>query len=238
MLQTHDRRRLRSAPPREADDNARAESDLPPRPVHHLTTVPPDTTNVVALFGRPGHPTETVPPATEDSRSALALRGWLVQSLLLEAIMRDEAGDLTAAEHALERALELAEHDRVLLPFTVDPLPALLERHARTHTTHTTLIAEILHLVAGFSPAPRSPRSGSMRALLTESEARVLRYLPTNLSKREIADELYVSVHTIKSHMKHLYAKLDAHTRGEAIQRAREYGLLRYSSRNPPAAAN
>ena len=62
--------------------------------------------------------------------------------------------------------------------------------------------------------------------------ARTVRYLPTDLSTREIADELYLSVHTIKTHVKHLYAKLDAHSRRDAVKRARELGLLSQSLRN------
>jgi LuxR family maltose regulon positive regulatory protein len=54
----------------------------------------------------------------------------------------------------------------------------------------------------------------------------VLRYLPTNLSAREIANELYVSTNTVKTHMHHLYAKLGTHLRGEAVERARALGLL------------
>ena len=61
---------------------------------------------------------------------------------------------------------------------------------------------------------------------LSGSEIRVLRYLPTNLSAREIASELYVSPNTVKTHMHHLYAKLGTHRRGEAVTRARALGLL------------
>ena len=54
----------------------------------------------------------------------------------------------------------------------------------------------------------------------------MLRYLPTNLTAREIADELYVSVNTVKTHMRHIYAKFDAHRRREAVERARTMGLI------------
>jgi LuxR family maltose regulon positive regulatory protein len=47
----------------------------------------------------------------------------------------------------------------------------------------------------------------------------------------EIADELHVSLNTIKTHMRRVYAKLDAHSRGEAVDRARGLGLLAPSSR-------
>src|SRR5690349_13984357 len=75
-------------------------------------------------------------PALDDSGAAMALRGWLIQSLLLEAITRDAFGDGAAAEQSLEHALDLARPDRVLLPFLVHPVPALLERHAGRLTAH------------------------------------------------------------------------------------------------------
>jgi LuxR family maltose regulon positive regulatory protein len=142
------------------------------------------------------------------------------------------AGNAGAAEDALERALDLAQHDRVLLPFLVYPVPALLERHARHRTAHAALISEIFNLLAGHQAVSPGRESESLGDLLTESEARVLRYLATDLSKREIANELYVSVNTIKTHVKHLYAKLDVRTRRQAVERAGELGLLTYSSRD------
>jgi LuxR family maltose regulon positive regulatory protein len=162
----------------------------------------------------------------------MALRGWLVQSLLLEAITRDAFGDGAAAEQSLGHALDLARPDRVLVPFLVHPVPALLERHAGRLTAHADLIAEIFNLPTAEDPVSPESESTPLPESLTESELRVLRYLPTDLSTREIADELYLSVHTIKTHVKHLYAKLDAHSRREAIRRARELGLLSHSPRN------
>jgi len=61
---------------------------------------------------------------------------------------------------------------------------------------------------------------------LSGSELRVLRYLPTNLTRREIADELSVSVHTVDSHIRRVYAKLGAADRTAAVQRGRELRLL------------
>jgi LuxR family transcriptional regulator, maltose regulon positive regulatory protein len=86
------------------------------------------------------------------------------------------------------------------------------------------LIAEILDLLAGKRTAPRA----GLHALepLSRSEIRVLRYLPTNLSQPEIANELHVSRRTVRTHMSHLYAKLGTHSRTEAVERARELGLL------------
>lgn len=61
---------------------------------------------------------------------------------------------------------------------------------------------------------------------LTVAEARVLRYLPSNLTAWEIAGELGVSTNTVKTHMRHIYAKLDAHRRREAVERAWALGVL------------
>jgi LuxR family maltose regulon positive regulatory protein len=54
----------------------------------------------------------------------------------------------------------------------------------------------------------------------------VLRYLPSNLSAPEIAGEMFLSTSTVKTHMRHIYEKLDAHRRTEAVERARALGLL------------
>ncbi|MEA2313982.1 MAG: LuxR family transcriptional regulator, maltose regulon positive regulatory protein [Solirubrobacteraceae bacterium] len=61
---------------------------------------------------------------------------------------------------------------------------------------------------------------------LSPAETRVLRYLPTLLSLREIGDEFYLSVNTIKVHVRHIYAKLEVHSRRGAVERARALGLL------------
>jgi DNA-binding CsgD family transcriptional regulator len=61
---------------------------------------------------------------------------------------------------------------------------------------------------------------------LTGSEMRVLRYLPTQLTASEIARQLFLSVHTVTTHTRHIYAKLGVHRRHEAVDRARARGLL------------
>ena len=78
------------------------------------------------------------------------------------------------------------------------------------------------------------PPPGRLEAL-THGETRVLHYLPTNLSAREIAGELYLSVNTVKTHQRHLYQKLGARSRTQAVEQARALGLLASSSRLPGA---
>jgi LuxR family transcriptional regulator, maltose regulon positive regulatory protein len=165
-----------------------------------------------------------------DGSAPVVSRTLQVESFLLEAIARDALGDHGAAGRALERALDLAEPDGALLSFLLHPAPVLLEHQARRRTRHAALIAEILSLRAGRTPAP-PPAAAPPLEPLSDSEVRVLRYLPTNLSAREIANELYVSTNTVKTHMHHLYAKLGTHRRGEAVERARALGLLAPSAR-------
>ncbi len=165
-----------------------------------------------------------------DGSAPLPWPAWLAQPFLLEAIARDALGDPGAAGRALEHALDLAEPDGVLTMFLLHPVPGLLQRQARQRTAHAALIAEILSLLAGrkLAPPPAGPRPPLEP--LSESEIRVLRYLPTNLSGPEIAGELYVSHNTVRTHITHLYAKLGTHTRAEAVARARALGLLAPSS--------
>jgi LuxR family maltose regulon positive regulatory protein len=125
----------------------------------------------------------------------------------------------------------LAEPDGSLLWFLLYPVPGLLERHAGHRTAHAALIAEIQSQLAGNTSASRLAGPRSLHEPLSESELRVLRYLPTNLRAPDIANELHVSTNTVKSHMRHLYAKLDCHSRTETVARARDLGLLTPSAR-------
>jgi LuxR family maltose regulon positive regulatory protein len=73
------------------------------------------------------------------------------------------------------------------------------------------------------------PNGGHQRGLvdhLTEQEVIVLGYLPSRLSNAAIAEELRVSLNTIKTHLKHVYQKLDATGRAEAVDVAEQLGLL------------
>jgi LuxR family transcriptional regulator, maltose regulon positive regulatory protein len=152
---------------------------------------------------------------------------WLIAASLLEASAREALGEREAAGRALERALDLADSDGLLFPFLLHPVPQLLERHARQRTAHPTLIWKIIGVLGGRTPATAA--AGPAEHLpepLSQAEARVLRFLQTSLSAPEIARELYVSVNTVRTHMRHLYDKLGAHRRLEALDRARALGLL------------
>jgi LuxR family transcriptional regulator, maltose regulon positive regulatory protein len=150
---------------------------------------------------------------------------WTISALLLDAVARDSLQDFEGAHRALELALDMAEPKSALLPFLLYPAPELLRRHARRHTSRGPLISKILNF-QGQRQRLAARESEGLTEPLSEGERRILRYLPTNLSVREIADQTYLSPNTVKTHMRHVFAKLDAHRRSEAVERARELGLI------------
>jgi LuxR family maltose regulon positive regulatory protein len=144
----------------------------------------------------------------------------LIEACLLDALACRELGDLRTARAGVERALNLAEPDRVILPFALTGASQLLEDLPPHGTSHAALIADILD--AARSEPGRTPPTGD----LSPSELRVLRYLPTNLTRPEIAAALSVSLNTVNTHLRHIYAKLGATDRSSAVHRARTLRLL------------
>ena len=150
----------------------------------------------------------------------------VVEADLLAGLAYRELGDLRAANQAAERALALAESDRLVLPFAVTGSRKLLEALPRHETAHAALLADILDVLHGSSPAASEQSSFPPADELSPGELRVLRYLPTNLSRPEIAAELSVSPSTVSTHIRSIYAKLKVRDRSAAVQRARELRLL------------
>jgi DNA-binding CsgD family transcriptional regulator len=142
-------------------------------------------------------------------------------------------GRFGEARHWLRHA------ERILQPAAEPSIGMLPNRYAG-------LISEILDLLAQPGEPAAMPGSeaeiaarrvsgrgvGRPREPLTESETRMLRYLPTHLHSTEIASELNLSANTVKTHLRHLYQKLGAHSRGEAVERARAFGLLASAPRS------
>jgi len=96
----------------------------------------------------------------------------------------------------------------------------------RHETAHGALLADIVDVLQG-GPAPSA--TGELLSIpeeLSPGELRVLRYLPTNLTRPEIARELYVSINTVNTHIRTIYSKLGARDRSSAVRRARELRLV------------
>jgi LuxR family transcriptional regulator, maltose regulon positive regulatory protein len=150
----------------------------------------------------------------------------LVETHLLAGLAHRELGDRRAANQAAERALALAEPDRLVLPFAMTGSRELLEALPQHETAHAALRTDILDVLHGASLTARDQSSSLQTEELSPGELRVLRYLPTNLSRPEIASELSVSVNTVNTHVRSIYAKLQARDRSSAVQRARDLRLL------------
>jgi LuxR family maltose regulon positive regulatory protein len=150
----------------------------------------------------------------------------VVEAQLLAGLAYRELGDQRAANQAAERALALAEADRLLLPFAITGSRELLEALPRHETAHAALLTDILDVLRGVSPAARYQSAPPETEELSLGELRVLRYLPTNLSRPQIAGELSVSPNTVSTHIRSIYAKLGVRDRSSAVQRARELRLL------------
>lgn len=145
---------------------------------------------------------------------------------LVAAMARDALDEPAAAADHLERALDLAapadlirpllSHDRALLP--------LLNRHIRGGTRHGDLAERAIMLIEGRSPAVRT--SARLTEPLSARELQILGLLPGIMSNQDIAARLYLSVNTVKTHMRSIYRKLGVDGRREAVRVAREQNLF------------
>jgi LuxR family transcriptional regulator, maltose regulon positive regulatory protein len=154
----------------------------------------------------------------------------LVESHLLAARAHAALGNRRAAHAAVERALAFAEPDRLIFPFVMTASGDLLEALPRHATAHAALLIDILDVIRGASLTAHDQPVRVPERELTPTELRVLRFLPTNMSRMEIARKLYLSVNTVNTHVRSIYAKLDAGDRSTAVERARELRLLSTSA--------
>ena len=150
----------------------------------------------------------------------------LVEAHLLAGLAHRELGESRAAGAAVEAALAVAEPDRLILPFAMTGSLELLESLPQHKTAHRALWIDILDVLRGSSPAATGEGPPMPLEELSRSELRVLRYLPTNLTRMEISRELHVTVNTVNTHVRNIYSKLSARDRSAAVRYARELRLL------------
>lgn len=157
--------------------------------------------------------------------------GWtqrLVEILVLEAQAHEALGQRSQALVRLEEALDLSLRGGFTRPFVKageNVLPLLRHLIASDLSTEQYVFVETVvdALDAEIEP---SPAASELVEPLTDREMDVLRLLPTELTTAEIAERLYISYHTVRTHLKHIYGKLDAHSRHEAVTCAEDFGLL------------
>jgi LuxR family maltose regulon positive regulatory protein len=157
-----------------------------------------------------------------------------VEMLLLSALAHDRLRHDAEALSALGRALDLAGPEEIARPFVLAGARArsLLERYRQTHVGRGTFASVLLGKLGATAVPQAEPR---LLEPLTNRERSVLLLLPTMMSNVEIADELFVSVNTVKVHLKSLYRKLGVNNRRQAVLRARELGVMADVESSVPA---
>ena len=146
-----------------------------------------------------------------------------VERLILRAWLADAEGRPTAAERRIGKALALAEEHSLVEVF-LRAGPHVVGQLAQLPGERSAFLKRILDR-ASTSLAP--PAASILSEPLTDRELEILACLPSRSTNGELADRFYVSVNTIKTHMVHIYRKLDVPNRSAAIVRAQELGLLR-----------
>ncbi|HMH36459.1 MAG TPA: LuxR C-terminal-related transcriptional regulator [Streptosporangiaceae bacterium] len=156
--------------------------------------------------------------------------GSVIEILVLQALARQAQDDVPAALAALRRALTLAEPEGYVRIFADEgpPMASLLRAAAKLRIAPSY----VRRLLAAVNKTGDSmPASQGLIDPLSERELDVLRLLGTDLGGPDIARELIVSLNTVRTHTKNIYAKLGVNNRRAAVRRARELDLSRTGDR-------
>jgi LuxR family maltose regulon positive regulatory protein len=177
-------------------------------------------------------------------RAELDEHPWAAMAHIVHGTLLGRGGELEAATEEIERGMELGRR-QAAWQVTVCGSLALAEVRRRQHEPAAArrLLTRVRDLLAslpdpgdGLGRLEQTEKALRLRATrerdgaafweLSERELEVLRLLPSKLSQREIAAELYVSFNTIRTHTRVIFQKLGVTSRAEAVARARELGLL------------
>jgi LuxR family maltose regulon positive regulatory protein len=172
-----------------------------------------------------GDPATDLPAEPESATSSVEA----VESAVIRACQLLEAGQVPAAAEELAAALELGRPELLRWPFVDTPPQArrLLRTHPRLQATGAWL-----HPSSGAQPCPGgtgAPAAAERPVVvqdLSDRETEVLRYLAEMLSTAEIAATMFISVNTVRTHIRSILRKLAVSRRNQAVRRARERGLL------------
>jgi ATP/maltotriose-dependent transcriptional regulator MalT len=181
-----------------------------------LRMVRGELTEALRLLGRLLHMAESA-----------RLIGQVIEVLVLQALSFQVQGNPPRAMLALTRAFELAEPQGYVRIFLDDGEPMLaLLHHARSRSIAPDYLDKLFAAFGTTAQQISSPLAAVFLDPLSEREREILRLLAAGLSTHEIADELVIVVGTVRNHIKHIHSKLDAHSRLQAVERARTLNLL------------
>jgi LuxR family transcriptional regulator, maltose regulon positive regulatory protein len=164
--------------------------------------------------------------ASGDRREQVSLEGWLVIARLSYS-----GGDHARGRRALEHALQLATQEQIRLPFVMERtwIRPVLRRDRDLAQAYRHLLEPATVRAGGLVPVRQDATDEPMPLVverLSEREHEVIQHLSGMLSTAEIAAEMYISVNTVKTHLRSIYRKLSASHRGEAVRRARQLELI------------
>jgi LuxR family maltose regulon positive regulatory protein len=155
--------------------------------------------------------------------------GTVIEVLVLQALAHQALGDMPAALASLERAVSLAEPEGYARIFIDEGAPMGFLLRALASQGSAGRYARQILAISSTTDHDR-PSKQPLLDPLSERELDVLRLLRTDLSGPEIARELVVSLNTVRTHQKHIYAKLGVNNRRAAVRQGDELKLL---SRHP-----
>lgn len=178
-----------------------------------------------------GRPTQATDLLERASKTGHGLDDQHLQALVLLALLQEGNGDDKRAVDTLSGAVSLAAPEGYIQPFLQFGRRSsqLLRKLQRSRRTHTALIDEILasaDTLQSEGESPRPPRAEGLEQMPTERELEVLRSLDSLASLPEISATMFVSVNTLKGHLRNLYRKLGVASRREAVARGRSLGLM------------
>ena len=149
-----------------------------------------------------------------------------IGALALQALVCDAQGDEQTAIEKLTAALDIGMVGRNLRCF-VDLGPAMADLLARLYQQGDTGMEPYLaEIMASFPVEKQIKPAQVLKSQLSERELQTLRLLATELSPQEIASELLIAVNTTRTHIRNIYRKLDVQSRYQAVETAKELGLL------------
>jgi LuxR family maltose regulon positive regulatory protein len=171
-----------------------------------------------------------------ETAEAADKRGSVVEVLTLQALVLRAKDEKNRAIDVMGRALAFAEPQGYVRTFVDEgpPMAELLsevleaQQRGRLDSSRRVPAHYLRKLLAALerdAPSP-TPPSTELPEALSERELEVLQLIAAGKSNRRIASELFVGVGTVKTHLNNLYRKLDAHSRTQAVARARELELL------------
>jgi len=170
--------------------------------------------------------------------------GSLIEILVVHALVHEACGDIPAALDLLARALALAEPQGYLRIFTDEGAPMADLLSAAAAAGIMPVYVHRLRALLGtdedpgpeqdakaYSPLPLLPStlpvpSGAIIEALTPRELEILHGIAAGSKNQEIADELFISLNTVRYHTKNLYGKLGVNKRTQAVAKAQELGML------------